>query len=938
MASVLPTGVVTLLFTDVEGSTRLLREIGDAYAGALAEHRRLIRAVADAHGGIEVDTQGDAFFIAFAKASDAIAAAAEAQRALAGGPIRVRMGLHTGEPQLGEEGYVGLDVHRAARIAAAGHGGQVLLSSATRALVDAEVRDLGPHRLKDLTAPERLYQLCIDGLPADFPPPRTLDAGASSLPALATSFVGRSRELAEVDRLLDAEGCRLLTLLGPGGVGKTRLALEAASRRRERYPHGVHFVSLAAVPAPDLVPSAIAESLQFVIDAAHSGVPGQQQLLDYLAERTTLLVLDNYEHLVDGSGLLGQVIEQAPGVTLVATSRERLGLQGEWVLDLDGLDVAGSSQGLGTSVELFVERARQADPSFGLTDATHPDVVRICRLVDGLPLGIELAAAWTSMLACREIADEIERSLGFLESSARDLPQRHRSLRAVYDHSWRLLDEGHRDAFRRLSALRGPFTREAAGAVAGADLRILADLVGKSLVRRREAGRFDIHELLRQYAAEQLAADPDAERETLGRHAAFFLGRLHDRQARLVGADMAAARDELRGDLPDLRAATIRVAVDGPDEAAMRAFHDLWVFFFMHSEHEGGEAMAQVVTAQERAGTPGARRLSALVHRAGAAATLGYDEGQEAIALECLARVRSARLDAELAACLLALGTFACVRDDYPAALTHLDEAARVYRALDDPLGYAATLSWSGFTRLLLDDLGGARADFEAGHRAAEASANPLIRAYLLSKLGLLADAEGDFRAALERHARAQELFSSVGDVGGTGYTLGRSSMSAYCLGELDEALRLGRAAVEAFSAVNHRWGTTAASCRVGFAAAAAGELDEARRALARALELAEREEALSLALHALSGVGVLRAAEGDDAAAAELLVASLEHPAMPGAYRIVGQPTLDAVSARLSPDALAAAREAAGAVDLSTRLATVRRELAAGAAESRVG
>jgi predicted ATPase/class 3 adenylate cyclase len=788
MASELPTGVVTLLFTDVEGSTRLLREMGDAYAGALAEHRHLIRAAADAHGGVEVDTQGDAFFIAFARASDAVAAAGEAQRALAVGPIRVRMGLHTGEPQLGDEGYVGIDVHRAARIAAAGHGGQVLLSGATRALVDAEVRDLGPHRLKDLTAPERLYQLCIDGLPADFPPPRTLDAGASSLPALATSFVGRSHELAEVDRLLDEQRCRLLTLLGPGGVGKTRLALEAASRRRDRYPHGVHFVSLAAVPAPDLVPSAIAETLQFVIDAAHSGVAGRQQLLDYLAERTTLLVLDNYEHLVDGSGLLGQVIEQAPGVTLLATSRERLGLQGEWVLDLDGLDVAGAGQHIGTSVQLFVERARQADPSFGLTDATHPDVVRICRLVDGLPLGIELAAAWTPMLACREIADEIERNLGFLESTARDVPQRHRSLRAVYDHSWRLLDADRQEAFRRLSTLRGPFTREAAAAVAGADLRILSDLVGKSLVRRREEGRFDIHELLRQYAAEQLAADPDAERETLGRHAAFFLGRLQDRQARLLGPDMAAARDELRGDLPDLRAATVRVAVNGPDDTALRVFHDLWVFFFMYGEHEGSEVLAQVVAAQERAGTTGTRHLGALVHRAGAVAALGYDEQQEAIALECLGQVRDAALEAELAACLLALGTFACVRDDYPAALTYLDEAASVYRALGDQLGYAGTLSWAGFTRLLLDDLEGARANFEAGDRAAEASGNPLIRAYLLSKLGLLADAAGDFGTALQRHARAQELFSSVGDVGGTGYTLGRSSMSAYCLGELGRA------------------------------------------------------------------------------------------------------------------------------------------------------
>src|SRR6188472_1398835 len=244
MANGLPTGVVTLLFTDVEGSTRLLHELGDDYGEALQEHRRRLRAAFAEHEGVEVDTQGDAFFVAFARASDAVAAAADGQRALAGGPIRVRMGLHTGEPRLTDEGYVGLDVHKGARIAAVGHGGQVLLSQATRVLVDADVRDLGPHRLKDLSVPERIFQLEIDGLASGFAPLKTLEAGIRNLPAPRTSFVGRTEELASIDRMLDDPDCRLLTLVGPGGVGKTRLALEAAARRTDRYQHGVHFVPL----------------------------------------------------------------------------------------------------------------------------------------------------------------------------------------------------------------------------------------------------------------------------------------------------------------------------------------------------------------------------------------------------------------------------------------------------------------------------------------------------------------------------------------------------------------------------------------------------------------------------------------------------------------------------------------------------------------------
>src|ERR671925_2308976 len=366
MVSGFPTGVVTLLFTDVEGSTRLLHELGDDYGDALHEHRRRLRATFGEHEGVEVDTQGDAFFVAFARASNAVAAAADCQRALAGGPIRVRMGLHTGEPRLTEEGYVGLDVHKGARIAAVGHGGQVLLSQTTRALVDADVRDLGVHRLKDLSAPERIYQLEVDGLPCDFPLLKTVEAGMKNLPAPRTSFVGRTAELDEIDRLLEGPDCRLLTLVGPGGAGKTRLALAAAARRIERYPHGVHFVPLVSVAAPEFLAPAVAESIQFAVDGAHSGFSAKDQLLDYLSERSTLLVLDNFEHLVEGSGFLNELLERAPHVELLATSRERLNVQSEWVFDVEGLGLAENGNGSAAAVHLFVERAKQVAPGFAL--------------------------------------------------------------------------------------------------------------------------------------------------------------------------------------------------------------------------------------------------------------------------------------------------------------------------------------------------------------------------------------------------------------------------------------------------------------------------------------------------------------------------------------------------------------------------------------------
>jgi predicted ATPase/class 3 adenylate cyclase len=928
MTSQLPAGEVTLLFTDIEGSTRLLRDLGDAYADALAEHRRIVRRAVAAHGGVEVDTQGDAFFVAFARASDAVAASAQAQRALADGPVRVRMGLHTGEPRPTEEGYVGVDVHRAARIAAVGHGGQVLLSLATRALVHVEARDLGPHRLRDLSVPERIFQLEIEGLPSEFPPLRTLEAGSSNLPTARTSFVGRTEELASIDRLLDDPGCRLLTLVGPGGVGKTRLALEAAAHRRDRYQHGVHFVPLAAVASADLLPAAVAESLGFAVDLQYSGFAAREQLLDFLHERDTLLVLDNFEHLVEGSGLLSEVVGGAPRVELLATSRARLGIQAEWVLDVDGLDVAGNGD-LGAAVRLFVERARQADASFGLTGQALPEIARICDLVEGLPLAIELAAAWTPVLTCVEIADEIERGSDLLATTARDVPERHRSLRAVCDQSWRLLTERERDVFARLSVFRGTFTREAAAAVAGADLRAVSDLVGKSLVRRLDLGRFEIHEFLRQFAAGRLAEDPARERRAFEDHAAYHLGRLRALKADLLGSRVAEARDELHGELADLRAAAEWAAVHWDDAEARDVFADLSVLFFIDGEHEGGETWERIVAAQERAGTTGPRRLSALVYRARSASWLGHDERFEQVGQDCLPQVRAAGLAAETGSCLLALGSLAFFRDDYTSATTFLEEAAEVFEALGDPLGRGWSLADLGFARQLLGDLAGARAAYEAGCATVDETGNPLFRAYLLSKLGLLSDAEGDYRAAMRLHLEAQRLFTSVGDVGGTGYTLSRSSMSAYCLGDYAEALRLARAGYEAFDSVHHRWGVTSALCRLGFAEAALDDVEGARRDFGRALELAGRGHAQSLTLQALSGVGVLLAREGDDARAAELLIASLEHPGMPSTYRMVAQPTLDEISARLAPDALAAARAAAASADLERLVETVRPDLA---------
>jgi class 3 adenylate cyclase len=417
----LPTGTVTFLFTDVEGSTRLLTRLRGRYAEVLAEHQLVLRAAFDEYDGREVHTEGDAFFVAFARASDAIAAAVAGQRGLAshgwaeGVEVRVRMGLHTGEAALRQGDYVGLDVHRAARICAAGHGGQVLVSGSTRELVandlpqDVALKDLGEHRLKDLGHPERLFQVIAGDLPRDFPPLGSMSSGSrgdSGLPPSPNRTIGREDDVHAIAARLRA--ARLLTLTGPGGVGKTRLALEAARAVKANFADGAHFVSLAALRRPEDVPAAIVKPLAIVV---LSGESADQAAERFLAAKHLLLVVDNFEHVPAAAPFIGRLLGACPALTVLATSREPLALQAEQrypvsPLALPELAMREDPHALaGThAVALFCERARAHDPDFRLGDANAAAVAEICRRLDGLPLAIELAAARCGLLSPTEIA------------------------------------------------------------------------------------------------------------------------------------------------------------------------------------------------------------------------------------------------------------------------------------------------------------------------------------------------------------------------------------------------------------------------------------------------------------------------------------------------------------------------------------------------------
>jgi predicted ATPase/class 3 adenylate cyclase len=917
----LPSGVVSLLFTDIEGSTRLLQQLGHQYSGALTEHRRIMRDAFRRHRGVEVDTQGDSFLVAFTRASDALAAASAAQEALASGPVNVRMAIHTGEPARTDEGYAGIDLHRGARIAAAGHGGQVLLSESTRTLIDAPVRDLGQHRLRDLSAPERIYQLEIEGLRSDFPPLRTLESAGSNLPAAVTSFVGRDEQLRAIDEFFDGATDRLITLVGPGGAGKTRLALEAARRRTGRYQHGVFHVPLVAVSDPDMIPLTIAETIGLTIDTMWGPDRSRdEQLVSYLAERSLLLLLDNFEHLRDGASIVKQIDEGAPNVHVLVTSRERLGLQAERVLEVPGLTDAGE--------RLFVERARQIDADFDIAGPAKVHVTRICSLLEFMPLGIELAAAMATLIPAAELANELEKSLDILTAAHRDVPERHRSLRAVFDGSWSLMSDPERTGFRCLSVFRGSFSRAAAGSIADIDLPLLAALVDKSLVKRADLGRFELHELLRQYAAEALLAEPGNGNAVRDRHARWYADYLHARIDRLRGADMLDARDEIRMDLGNLRSAAEWIAARWDEPACREVFGDLDAFYMTHSWSEGAdmfESLAEIRAARRDGGWLRARAV-----QASRLAALNQSETSDAIAtktLELLSDDGSAGDAGDIGQCLLALGTNAVNQDDYEVSVRHLLDGRRAALEAKDPHLLVWVDVWLGWAELEAGDLDSAREHFDEALQAARDTGSEQLLGYAYSKMGILADELGDHKTALDYHLKSFERFERNGDVPGLGYAMSRASLSAYHLGDYTAGLRYARAGLDAFSNISHGWGIAGALCRVGYSAMGVGDLEEARQAFLAAVEKAKALGLRAMVLHGMTGLAAIAGRQGVALDAAALLIAIVDTDGLPGVFRVVAQSELERVAGTLTPEQMSSARErgrAEGVDQLSESLLTV--------------
>jgi predicted ATPase/class 3 adenylate cyclase len=822
----LPSGTVTFLFTDVEGSTKLLHDLGaEAYADELAGHRRVIRDACTRHDGVEVDTQGDAFFFAFPTAADALSAAGEMTEALVFGPIQVRVGLHTGTPLHTDEGYVGGDVHRAARIAAAGHGGQVLVSASTATLLETTLRDLGEHRLRDLSAPERIFQLGDGAYPALKSLYRT------NLPIPSTPFLGRERELQEIVTLLSEEDGRLLTLTGPGGTGKTRLAAQAAGLVADGYPEGVWWVPLAPLRDPSLV-----------LETAAKVIGSKTGLSEHIADKSMLLLFDNFEQVVDASPDVASLLAACPQLDVLVTSREPLHVTGEQEYAVPPLL---HEEGVG----FFLARARAVKPDFHADDS----VPEICRRLDDLPLALELAAARVKALSAGQLLERLDERLPLLTGGARDLPERQRTLRATIEWSYELLTPEEQGLFARLSVFVGGGTLAAADDVAEADLDTLQSLVDKSLVRHSD-DRYSMLETIREYALERLSEAADAE-PLRDRHASFFLRLAESSEAKLTGADQHAWLERLTDDHENLRSALQRFLGAGEAERALRLASALVVFWFVRGYYGEGRAWLERSLAGPLPGESPA-----------------------------------------LAKALWGTGFLGVLANDFDRAPEQLVRGLEVARRVDDPSVIARCLNVLGLLQFFQDEPMKARALLEESIDAARRADDLWCLADALGTFGSIIALQGDLETAKTAGDEALSIARQAGDQQGVRMALFGLALAALRRGDLERTRHLADEGLETSRGIGDPWFTSYFQWLLASAAIDSGELEAARAAAEEALEIALQAGGALLVVCAREVLARVEWAEGNEAAARRQLEDALAASApggVPASYVAAVQLTL---------------------------------------------
>ncbi len=846
----LPTGTVTLLFTDMEGSTRLLQQLGNRYTSVLAECRHVLRTAFQHWRGHEVDTQGDAFFAAFARATDAVLAAVEVQRALAarfwpeGVAVRVRIGLHTGEPSLTSEGYVGLDVHRAARIMSAAHGGQILLSQTTANFVEQELpddvtlRDLEEHRLKDLDRPRRLFQLVISDLPADFPPLRTLDTSPNNLPVQFTPFIGREQELTAIQHLLLREEVRLVTLTGPGGTGKTRLGLQAAAELTEHLIDGVFFVNLAPISDPALVVPTIAETLGLREGAEQSLL---ERLREDLRQKQMVLLLDNFEQVVNAAEQVVELLVACPRLKVLMTSREVLHVRAEHEFAVPPLPLPDSKRlpdlvalSHYAAVALFVQRARAIKPDFQLTNANAHAIVEICARLDGLPLAIELAAARVKLLPPQALLARISQRLAVLTGTSRDVPARQQTLRHTIAWSYNLLDATEQRLFRRLSVFVGSCTLEAIEAVcaacrdaAGIVLDGVASLIDKSLLQQTEQEgeepRLSLLETIREYGLECLGESREAELSQQA-HARYYLALAEKAEPYLRGVEQPIWLACLEQEQGNLRAALEWLITHAQTELALRLSGALWRFWYIRGHYREGLHWLEAVLELPQVDQPTAAQAKSL----------------------------------------LGAGWLASFLGDRIAACSRLEESARLFRELADKRSLAEALAELAWLQFFSDRGITSRTLLEESIRLAREVGDRWTLAYILHLMGEFMRRQGDYARAYSLLEESEALYRKLGETHYLSRALNDLVNVVLSRGDVTRAVALAQESLELAQKLDNKLDTAQALFWLGITKTFQGERVQAVVLLKESLALARELGPKPFIAQSLQGLGSVVLYQGD--------------------------------------------------------------------------
>ena len=808
----LPTGTVTLLFTDVEGSTRLWERDPEAMSRAIARHDELLRNTVEAHGGFVFKTVGDAFHAAFSTAQEAVEAALDAQKSLLSeegevGPLRVRMALRTGPVEERDGDYFGPTLNRVARLLSAGHGGQVLLSLSTRELVHDRLpsgvglRDLGVRRLKDLFGPEHVFQLTAPDLPSSFPPLEALDLRQNNLPIQPTPLLGREREVAEITDSLRRADVRLLTLTGTGGTGKTRLALQSAAELIDEFEDGVFFVALAPISDPELVASAVAEALSV---SESAGRALEANLREFLSNKELLLVLDNFEQVVDAAPLVGRLLSTCPGLEMLATSRVLLRVYGEHEYavrplqlpdpkDLPPIETLRQYE----AIRLFTERAHAARADFALTNENAPAVAEICARLDGLPLAIELAAARTKLLSPQAICSRLGDPLSFLTGGARDLPARQRTLRGAIAWSHDLLDRGEQVLFAGLSVFSGGCALEAAETIFGAEgdsfvdvLEGLSSLLDKSLLRHEEGERgeprFVMLETIREYARERLEVSGDAE-EVRRLHAEYFLALAEQGASELWGPDEATWLGRLEIEHDNMRAALSWTLRSEEPELGVRLAGALWRFWDVRGYY--GEGRRWLEEALARDGRASAARARALEGVGWLADLQGDIDRAVAAAEEGLSLGARAEIRADVTASFKRiLGSAAYVRGDHERAARLYDESLSLSQGARDERGVASSLLQLGNVSSDVGEYERAKKFYEEALALSRQLDDKALLGSALISVGAEFLLQGDYERGGMLNEEAAALYREQGNKGHLQYVLDNLGWAALMRGNPGQA------------------------------------------------------------------------------------------------------------------------------------------------------